>query len=406
MTIPFDIKQIQTQFPALQHSDDAPRAVYLDSAATAQKPAIVIDTLSHYYSGYNANVHRGNHRLATNATLAFEQARTTVQHFIGAASPKEIIWTRGATEALNLIAQTYARTHLQAGDEILVGEMEHHANIVPWQMVAEQTGAKVVKIPMRNDCTLDTDAYLQLLSTKTKIVAVAHITNVTGTRNPIESMIAAAHQYGAVVVIDGAQGIAHEQVDVQALDADFYVFSGHKIYAPAGIGALYGKQALLEAMPPWHGGGKMVEKVSFSGTSYAALPGKFEAGTPNVAGSLALAAAIEWLQNIDRQGAEQHIADLRQQALDGIKDIEGLRIIGLQPNASLFSFVVEGVHHQDIATLLDQQQIALRAGHHCAHPMLDALGLTGTLRVSLALYNDQQDVARFIAALHKACDLL
>ncbi|MEC6816349.1 cysteine desulfurase CsdA [Photobacterium toruni] len=406
MTIPFDIKQIQTQFPALQHLDDAPRAVYLDSAATAQKPAIVIDTLSHYYSGYNANVHRGNHRLATNATLAFEQARTTVQHFIGAASPKEIIWTRGATEALNLIAQTYARTHLQAGDEILVGEMEHHANIVPWQMVAEQTGAKVVKIPMRNDCTLDTDAYLQLLSTKTKIVAVAHITNVTGTRNPIESMIAAAHQYGAVVVIDGAQGIAHEQVDVQALDADFYVFSGHKIYAPAGIGALYGKQALLEAMPPWHGGGKMVEKVSFSGTSYAALPGKFEAGTPNVAGSLALAAAIEWLQNIDRQGAEQHIADLRQQALDGIKDIEGLRIIGLQPNASLFSFVVEGVHHQDIATLLDQQQIALRAGHHCAHPMLDALGLTGTLRVSLALYNDQQDVARFIAALHKACDLL
>jgi cysteine sulfinate desulfinase len=219
-------------------------------------------------------------------------------------------------------------------------------------------------------------------------------------------MIAAAHQYGAVVVVDGAQGIAHEQVDVQALDADFYVFSGHKIYAPAGIGALYGKQALLEAMPPWHGGGKMVEKVSFSGTSYAGLPGKFEAGTPNVAGSLALAAAIEWLQSIDRQGAEQHIADLRQQALDGIKDIEGLRIIGLQPDASLFSFVVDGIHHQDIATLLDQQQIALRAGHHCAHPMLDALGLTGTLRVSLALYNDQQDVARFIAALHKACDLL
>ncbi|PSU68799.1 cysteine desulfurase CsdA [Photobacterium phosphoreum] len=406
MTIPFDIKQIQTQFPALQDSDVAPRAVYLDSAATAQKPAIVIDTLSHYYRGYNANVHRGSHSLTANATLAFEQARTTVQQFIGAASHKEIIWTRGATEALNLIAQTYARTHLQAGDEILVSEMEHHANIVPWQMVAEQTGAKVVKIPMHSNCTLDINAYQRLLSTKTKIVAVAHITNVTGTRNPIESMIAAAHQYGAVVVVDGAQGVAHEQVDVQALDADFYVFSGHKIYAPAGIGALYGKQALLEAMPPWHGGGKMVEKVSFSGTSYAGLPGKFEAGTPNVAGSLALAAAIEWLQSIDRQGAERHIADLRQQALDGIKDIERLRIIGLQPDASLFSFVVDGIHHQDIATLLDQQQIALRAGHHCAHPMLDALGLTGTLRVSLALYNDQQDVARFIAALHKACDLL
>lgn len=406
MTIPFDIKQIQTQFPALQHSDVGPQTVYLDSAATAQKPAIVIDTLTHYYRGYNANVHRGSHSLTANATLTFEQARATVQHFIGAASPKEIIWTRGATEALNLIAQTYARTHLQAGDDILVSELEHHANIVPWQMVAEQTGAKVVKIPMRKDCTLDIDAYLRLLSNKTKIVAVAHITNVTGTRNPIESMIAAAHQYGAVVVVDGAQGIAHEPVDVQALDADFYVFSGHKIYAPAGIGALYGKQALLEAMPPWHGGGKMVDKVSFNGTSYAGLPGKFEAGTPNVAGSLALAAAIDWLQSIDRQGAEQHIADLRQQALDGIQDIDGLRIIGLQPHASLFSFVVDGVHHQDIATLLDQQHIALRAGHHCAHPMLDALGLTGTLRVSLALYNDQQDVARFIAALHKACDLL
>ncbi|MBY3789681.1 cysteine desulfurase CsdA [Photobacterium carnosum] len=406
MTRPFDIKQIQTQFPALQHSDVAPRAVYLDSAATTQKPAIVIDTLSHYYRGYNANVHRGSHSLTANATFAFEQARATVQHFIGAASPKEIIWTRGATEALNLIAQTYARSNLQVGDEILVSELEHHANIVPWQMIAEQTGAKVVKIPMRKDCTLDIDAYLRLLSNKTKIVAVAHITNVTGTRNPIESMIAAAHQYGAVVVVDGAQGIVHERIDVQALDADFYVFSGHKIYAPTGIGALYGKQALLEAMPPWHGGGKMVDKVSFAGTSYAGLPGKFEAGTPNVAGSLALAAAIEWLQNIDHQGAEQHIADLRQQALDGIQNIDGLRIIGLQPNASLFSFVVDGVHHQDIATLLDQQQIALRAGHHCAHPMLDALGLTGTLRVSLALYNDQQDVARFIAALHKACDLL
>ncbi|EPA8653671.1 TPA: cysteine desulfurase CsdA [Photobacterium damselae] len=406
MTSQFNVDAIVAQFPALNDSSNSHAMVYLDSAATAQKPQVVIDTLTRYYSGHNANVHRGSHSLTANATALFEQARTKVQQFLHAQSSKEIIWTRGATEALNLIAQTYGRQNLQEGDEILVSELEHHANIVPWQMIAEQTGAVVKKIPMHSDCTLDVDAYNQLLSHKTKIVAVAHMSNVTGTRNPIEQMIQLAHQYGAVTVIDGAQGIAHEAVDVQTLDADFYVFSGHKIYAPAGIGVLYGKQALLEAMPPWHGGGKMVEKVSFDGTTYAQLPGKFEAGTPNVAGSLALAAAITWLQSLDREAAEAYVLQLRQKAIDGIKEIEDLRIIGLQPNASLFSFVVDGVHHQDIATLLDQQGIALRAGHHCAHPMLDALGLSGTLRVSLAMYNTEHDVERFIAALKKACDLL
>ncbi|MGR5328900.1 cysteine desulfurase CsdA [Photobacterium damselae] len=406
MTSQFNVDAIVAQFPALNDSSNSHAMVYLDSAATAQKPQVVIDTLTRYYSGHNANVHRGSHSLTANATALFEQARTKVQQFLHAQSSKEIIWTRGATEALNLIAQTYGRQNLQVGDEILVSELEHHANIVPWQMIAEQTGAVVKKIPMHSDCTLDMDAYNQLLSHKTKIVAVAHMSNVTGTRNPIEKMIQLAHQYGAVTVIDGAQGIAHEAVDVQTLDADFYVFSGHKIYAPAGIGVLYGKQALLEAMPPWHGGGKMVEKVSFDGTTYAQLPGKFEAGTPNVAGSLALAAAITWLQSLDREAAEAYVLQLRQKAIDGIKEIEDLRIIGLQPNASLFSFVIDGVHHQDIATLLDQQGIALRAGHHCAHPMLDALGLSGTLRVSLAMYNTEHDVERFIAALKKACDLL
>ncbi|MHA6608314.1 cysteine desulfurase CsdA [Photobacterium damselae] len=406
MTSQFNVDAIVAQFPALNDSSNSHAMVYLDSAATTQKPQVVIDTLTRYYSGHNANVHRGSHSLTANATALFEQARTKVQQFLHAQSSKEIIWTRGATEALNLIAQTYGRQNLQEGDEILVSELEHHANIVPWQMIAEQTGAVVKKIPMHSDCTLDMDAYNQLLSHKTKIVAVAHMSNVTGTRNPIEQMIQLAHQYGAVTVIDGAQGIAHEAVDVQTLDADFYVFSGHKIYAPAGIGVLYGKQALLEAMPPWHGGGKMVEKVSFDGTTYAQLPGKFEAGTPNVAGSLALAAAITWLQSLDREAAEAYVLQLRQKAIDGIKEIEDLRIIGLQPNASLFSFVVDGVHHQDIATLLDQQGIALRAGHHCAHPMLDALGLSGTLRVSLAMYNTEHDVERFIAALKKACDLL
>ncbi|GAL07685.1 cysteine desulfurase CsdA-CsdE [Photobacterium aphoticum] len=300
MTAQFTIDHIRQQFPALSQESNGQPLVYLDSAATTQKPRAVIDTISQYYQGQNANVHRGSHSLTAAATVQFERARETVQHFLHAASSKEIIWTRGATEALNLIANTYARHTLQAGDEILVSEMEHHANIVPWQMVAEQTGARVVKIPMKADCTLDLEAYYQLLSPNTKIVAVAHVSNVTGTRHPIEAMIHAAHDVGAIAVIDGAQAVAHETVDVQALDADFYVFSGHKIYAPAGIGVLYGKQALLEAMPPWHGGGKMVEKVSFAGTTYAGLPGKFEAGTPNVAGSLALAAAIDWLQGLDR----------------------------------------------------------------------------------------------------------
>ncbi|UTV28249.1 cysteine desulfurase CsdA [Photobacterium atrarenae] len=406
MTAQFDIDMIRQQFPALAQQCHGQPLVYLDSAATSQKPLVVIETIQRYYSGHNANVHRGSHSLTAAATAQFEQARTTVQHFIHAAQREEIIWTRGATEALNLIAQTYARQQLQPGDEILVSELEHHANIVPWQIVAEQTGAKVVKLPMQPDCTLDMAAFAQLLTPRTKIVAVAHITNVTGTRNPIESIIAAAHQQGAVVVVDGAQAVAHEKIDVQVLDADFYVFSGHKLFAPAGIGVLYGKRALLDAMPPWHGGGKMVEKVTFDGTTFSDLPGKFEAGTPNVAGSLALAAAIDWLSEIDHTAAEAHIHRLRQLAIDGIREIDGLRVVGLQPDASLFSFVVEGVHHQDIATLLDQQGIALRAGHHCAHPMLDALGLSGTLRVSLALYNTEQDVARFVAALHKACDLL
>ena len=406
MTAQFDIDQIRQQFPALAQECNGQPLVYLDSAATTQKPQVVIETIQQYYSGHNANVHRGSHTLTAAATAQFEQARETVRQFINASQSKEIIWTRGATEALNLIAQTYARQNLKPGDEILVSELEHHANIVPWQIVAEQTGAKVVKIPMTADCVLDMAEFHNRLGKQTKIVAVAHITNVTGTRNPIEAIIAAAHQVGAVAVIDGAQAVAHEKVDVQALDADFYVFSGHKIFAPAGIGVLYGKLELLEAMPPWHGGGKMVEKVSFEGTTFSALPGKFEAGTPNVAGSLALAAAINWLAGIDHQAAEAHIHKLRQLAIDSIKDIDDLRIVGLQPDASLFSFVVDGVHHQDIATLLDQQGIALRAGHHCAHPMMDALGLSGTLRVSLALYNTEQDVERFIAALHKACSLL
>ncbi|MDE1310342.1 cysteine desulfurase CsdA [Vibrio aestuarianus] len=402
----FDVQTIREQFPALKQSVNGETLVYLDSAATTQKPQIVIDTLTHYYSAQNANVHRGSHSLTAQATNQFEAARDSVAQFIGAQSSKEIIWTRGATEALNLIAQTYARNTLKAGDEILVSEMEHHANIVPWQIVAQQTGAKVVKIPMTADCQFDQHAFNKLLTNKTKIVAIAQVTNVTGTRQPIEAVIELAHQVGAIVVIDGAQGVVHESVNVAQLQADFYVFSGHKIYAPAGIGVLYGKLSLLESMPPWHGGGKMVEKVSFDGTTYSDLPGKFEAGTPNVAGAIALAKAIEWYQACDRQVVEAHLHHLQALTYQALQQLDDIRVVGYQPHASVISFVMEGVHHQDIATLLDQQGIALRAGHHCAHPLMDALGLTGTVRISFGVYNNEQDVEKLITALTKAIDML
>ena len=402
----FDAQNVASEFPALQQQINQQRLVYLDSAATTQKPKCVISAISQYYERQNANVHRGSHSLTAEATSQFEAARHTVATFIGAASPKEVIWTRGATEALNLIAQTYARNTLKPGDEILVGEMEHHANIVPWQIVAEQTGAIVTKIPMTNDCRLDMASLEQLINSRTKIVAIAHITNVTGTRQPIEEIIQKAHQAGAVVVVDGAQGIVHEQLNMSVLDADFYVFSGHKLYAPAGIGVLFGKLDLLESMPPWHGGGKMVEKVSFSGTTFTQVPGKFEAGTPNVAGAIALAEAIDWYSQFDHCSVEQHIHHLVELAYESLKTIDDVKILGYQKGASVLSFILEGVHHQDVATLLDQQGIAVRAGNHCAHPLMDALGVKGTIRASFAVYNTQDDVERLVAAVEKAADML
>lgn len=397
-----DINALRAQFPALSDTD----IVYLDSAATTQKPKAVIDSITDYYSARNANVHRGSHSLTAQATTAFEQARETVRDFIKARSLKEIVWTRGATEAINLIAQTYARNLLKVGDEILVSEMEHHANIVPWQLVAEQTGARVVKIPMTSDCQLDMNAFKAILNPATKIVAISHVSNVNGTRHPIEQMIQMAKDNGSIVVVDGAQGIVHEQIDVQALDCDFYVFSGHKLFAPTGIGVLYGKLELLESMPPWHGGGKMVQKVSFDGTSFSDLPGKFEAGTPNVAGALALATAINWLNGVGIENAEQHVKSLQLRAYEGLSKIEDIKLIGFQKGASVISFVMDGVHHQDMATLLDQQGIALRAGHHCAHPFMDALNIKGTVRASFAVYNTLQEVDRFVAAVEKAADML
>ncbi len=400
-----DVEAIRKQFPALNSSADTP-LIYLDSAATTQKPACVIEAISHYYQTQNANVHRGSHQLTANATARFEQARQVVADFIGAPDSKQIIWTRGATEAINLIAQTYARSTLTHGDVILVGEAEHHANIVPWQIVAQQTGAEVRKIPVDTDGRLIWHKLEELLTPEVRIVAIAHVTNVTGYRQPIEEIINLAHQVGAIVVVDGAQGIVHEQVDVAQLDADFYLFSGHKLYAPTGIGVLYGKLALLESMPPWHGGGKMVEKVSFEETTFSGLPGKFEAGTPNVAGAIALATAINWYQQWPISDIEQHIHRLQQRAYQGLCRLDDVQVIGYQEKASVISFVVEGVHHQDIATLLDQQGIALRSGHHCAHPLMDALGINGTVRLSLGIYNTEKDIDLFLAALEKALDIL
>mgnify|MGYP001146975310 FL=1 len=401
-----DINHIREQFPALSQTINQQPLIYLDSAATTQKPQVVIDAISQYYSKQNANVHRGSHSLTANATSQFEAARDKVAQFIGATSSKEIIWTRGATEALNLIAQTYARSTLQPGDEILVSEMEHHANIVPWQIVAEQTGARVVKVPMTSDCEFDLQAFDHLLNDKTKIVALAQITNVTGSRQPIKAVIEKAHMKNAIVVVDGAQGIVHEPVDVSSLDADFYVFSGHKLYAPAGIGVLYGKLELLEAMPPWHGGGKMVERVSFSGTTFSELPGKFEAGTPNVAGAIALRTAIEWLHKFEQHDVETHIHQLQQKTYQALNQLDDIQVLGYKPNSSVITFVMDGVHHQDIATLLDQQGIAVRAGHHCAHPLMDALNVKGTVRVSFGIYNNMGDVEKLVAAIEKAVDML
>ncbi|MGY5650394.1 cysteine desulfurase CsdA [Vibrio cincinnatiensis] len=401
-----DITAIRAQFPALTQQINQAPLVYLDSAATTQKPQCVIDTLSHYYSTHNANVHRGSHALTAQATSQFEAARHCVAQFIGAEQSRNIIWTRGATEALNLIAQSYARNILLPGDEILLCETEHHANIVPWQMVAQQTGAKVVKIPMTEQGEFDLNVFYQQLTPQCKIISLAHVTNVTGARNPIESVIEAAHHIGAIVVVDGAQGIVHEKVNIAELDADFYVFSGHKLYAPTGIGVLYGKTDLLNSMPPWHGGGKMVDKVSFSGTTYAGLPGKFEAGTPNVAGALALACAIEWYQSFPKAAVLQHLHELQSKTYAALCEIEDIKVIGYQPQSSIISFILQGVHHQDVATLLDQQGIAVRAGHHCAHPLMEAFGLQGTVRISFGIYNNLQDVDRFIHALHKAVEIL
>lgn len=399
---------VAADFPLLAQQVYGEPLTYLDSAATTQKPLAVIEALEHYYRLDNSNVHRGAHVIADRATRAFEDARNCIAEFIGARQSDQIIWTRGATEAINLVAQSYGRSVLTAGDTVLVPVSEHHANIVPWQMVAIETGAKVVPVPLNQDCEIDLSAYADLLATgHVKIVAVNQISNALGTINPIRKIIEMAKAHNAAVLVDGAQAVAHSPVDVEAMGCDFYVFSGHKLYGPTGIGVLWGKRELLEAMPPYQGGGEMIDRVSFDGTTFNQLPFKFEAGTPNIAGAIGLAAAVRYLQSIGIEHAAHHEETLFQYLLSEVKHLPAVERVGNpSQSAAIFSFKVAGAHPSDIGMLLDQQGVAIRTGHHCTQPLMQFLNLPGTARASLAVYNTRSDIDRFMLALQKACDLL
>ena len=397
--------RLRGQFPALAQEVNGHPLVYLDNAATTQKPQAVLDAINHYYRADNANVHRAAHALSDRATRAFEDARETVARFINAPRSHEVIWTRGTTEAINLVAQSWGMSELRAGDEIVLSTLEHHANIVPWQLVAQRTGAVIRVIPLDERGDLDIAAYLALLGPRTRLVSVAHVSNALGTVNPVKEMVAAAKAVGALSLIDGAQAVAHLVVDVQAIGCDFYAFSGHKLYGPTGIGVLWGRTELLERMPPWQAGGEMIDKVSFSGTTFNTLPFKFEAGTPHIAGAIGLAAAIGFVMEQDRDSLASHEAALTDYLIAGLQQVPGLRLVG-EPGqrAGAVSFLLEDIHPQDAATLLDMQGIALRVGHHCAMPLMESLGVGGTMRASLACYNNRDDVDALLAALHKLRD--
>ncbi len=399
----FDIDAIRADFPILQQQVKGKPLVYLDNAATTQKPQAVIDTLSRYYSTINSNVHRGAHTLSDLATREFEGARETVQKFLNAPSSQEIIWTRGTTESINLVAHSYARAFLRAGDEILISAMEHHSNIVPWQLVAQQTCAKLKVIPVTEDAELDLAAFDKLLSEKTRFVSLVHVSNALGTINPVKKIIEKAHGVGAVVLVDGAQAAPHWPIDVQDLDCDFYAFSGHKVFGPTGIGALYGKARYLNQMLPYQAGGEMIEKVTFEKTTWNELPYKFEAGTPNIAGAIGLAAAIDYLNQFDRSALAAHENALLQACLDRAADMRDIRLISrAKQKAGVFSFLLQGAHPHDVGTLLDQQGVAVRTGHHCAMPIMDQFKIPGTVRASFAFYNTLKEVDCFFAALDKA----
>ena len=402
----FDVERIRRDFPALRQKVYGKPLVYLDNAATTQKPQAVIDALVAFYTNDCSNIHRGVHLLSERATKAYEDSRAKIRHFINAADDKEIIFVRGATEAINLVAQSYARPRLGAGDEILISALEHHSNIVPWQIICEEKGARLRIIPMNRHGELLLDEYEALLTPRTRLVSVAHVSNALGTVNPVRRMIDLAHQRNLPVLIDGAQAVPHTKVDVAGLDCDFYAFSGHKMYGPTGIGALYGKARLLEAMPPYQGGGDMISSVTFEKTIYNRLPYKFEAGTPSIAAGLALGAAIDYLQEIgmDRIAAYEH--DLLQYATEAFSGLGGVRLIGTaREKAGVLSFVVDGVHPHDVGTILDQEGIAIRTGHHCAQPVMDFFNLPATARASLAFYNTREEIDVLVAGIRKVSEV-
>jgi cysteine desulfurase/selenocysteine lyase len=401
-----DLVAIRQDFPILHQQINGHPLVYLDNAASSQKPNQVIDAVANYYRQDNANVHRGVHRLSQRATDAYEAARDKVRGFVNAQSDKEIIFVRGATEAVNLVAQSFVRPQLQAGDEILISHMEHHANIVPWQMLCEQTGAKLNIIPMTTVGELDLSTLDELLTSKTKIMAIGHVSNALGTINPIKDMIARAHAKNIPVLVDGAQAVPHMIVDVEDLDCDFYVFSGHKMFAPTGIGALYGKQALLEAMSPWQGGGDMILSVSFAHTEYNELPYKFEAGTPNISGAIGLGAAIDYMNNLGIANLAAHEDALLIAATEKVTALPGVRIIGTAAQkASVLSFMIEGVHPHDVGTIFDQQGLAIRTGHHCAQPVMQFFGIPATARASFAFYNTFDEIDALVGGIKKVQEL-
>ncbi len=401
------IEEIRREFPVLHQQVNNRDLVYFDNAATTQKPKRVIDSLVGYYEGYNANIHRGIHTLAERATKAYEDTRETMRAFINASAAEEIIFTRGVTESINLVAYSYGRAFIQKGDEIIVSALEHHSNIVPWQMLCEEKGAVLKVIPVTDEGELDLASYQRLLTDNTKLVAVNHASNSLGTVNPVREIIELAHQRGAVVLIDGAQAAAHLPIDVQALDCDFYCISSHKMYGPTGTGILYGKKALLEKMPPFMGGGEMIKDVTFAKTTYNDLPYKFEAGTPNIADVVALKSAIEFIQQYGKEAMAAYEHELLAYATEKIGQIKGVRLVGTARNkVSILAFVVDGIHHFDIGQMLDARGIAVRTGHHCTQPLMDRLGIEGTVRASFAVYNTRKEIDQLAEGVDRVITFL
>ncbi|HEY3809540.1 MAG TPA: cysteine desulfurase [Steroidobacteraceae bacterium] len=402
----YDVRRVRAEFPILSQTINGHPLVYLDSAASSQRPRAVLDAVEHYETTMHANVHRGVHTLSQWATDAYERARDTVRRFINARSTREVVFVRGTTEAINLVANSWGRGNLRAGDEILITQLEHHANIVPWQMIAAATGARLRAAPVTASGELDLQAFQSLLGDRTRLVAIAHVSNALGTVLPVQEIVRLAHARGVPVLLDGAQAVPHAPVDVRTLDCDFYAFSSHKVYGPTGIGVLYGRESLLEAMPPWQGGGDMILSVSIESSTYNDLPAKFEAGTPNISGAVGLGAALEFVEGLGREAIAMHEHGLLEMATAALAAVPGVRLVGTAPGkAAVLSFIMEGVHPHDIGTILDSEGVAIRTGHHCAMPIMEYFGLPATARASFGCYNDATDVERLVHAVRKVREL-